>query len=80
MSAILKTFATFVSPAFYRAQFASTVKSLNADFVSGSIMPLYKAIALVGFTGYVSAQRCVSFCGCGEGVGGTAWVACTTPC
>ena len=57
MSAFLKPFATLVSPTFYRAQWAGMIKSLNAEFVSGSISPLYKVIALVGFTGYVSRNK-----------------------
>jgi hypothetical protein len=53
MSAMLKPLMSLASPAFYKAQFAATVKNLHTDLMAGSIMPLYKAIALVGFTGYI---------------------------
>lgn len=53
MSAMLKPLMSLVSPSFYKAQFAATVKSLHGDLMAGSIAPLYKAIALVGFTGYL---------------------------
>jgi hypothetical protein len=56
MSAVANAFKPLmrlVSPAFYKEQYAAVVKDLHADFRAGSIAPLYKAILLVGVTGYM---------------------------
>eukprot|EP01033_Poteriospumella_lacustris_P018727 gene18727-13491_t len=42
----------FVKPSFYAKQYARALEVTREEIHSGSIRPLFKAMALIGFTGY----------------------------
>lgn len=42
----------FVKPSFYAKQYARALEVTREEIHAGSIRPLFKAMALIGFTGY----------------------------
>lgn len=58
-SSVVKFASQFVSKSFYQREFAEMVVKTNKDVLQGNARPLFKAMALVGFTGYAMEYSCV---------------------
>lgn len=52
VTGMLKGLTRFASPSFYKAEYASIVKSVHTDMAAGSIRPLFQGMLLVGVVGY----------------------------
>ena len=53
LGAAFKCVAKVFSPKFYAEQFNCIVNNTRKDFVAGSPAPLFKAMFVVGITGYI---------------------------
>ena len=52
MSSVMSSLAKFANPAYYRGVYADIIANTHKDIRAGSGKPLFKAMAIVGITGY----------------------------
>ena len=50
---VIGTVTQFANPAFYKTWYAGVVARTHKDIRAGSARPLFKAMLVVGITGYV---------------------------
>ena len=52
MSSVVSSLTKFANPAYYRGVYAGIVATTHKEIRAGSGKPLFKAMAIVGITGY----------------------------
>ena len=52
MKSVMGTIGQFANPAMYKAYYAEIIKTTHKDIRAGSARPLFKAMLVVGLTGY----------------------------